>query len=411
MCGVRGAEAEAPLRRAVEILEALPPTRELGMAYAYTVMFDMNHGSIEAGTEMARKAVEVAERFDDTDTLIHTLNSLGCFELLAGDPAGRKKLLRSLDLADELGLDEAVGRAYLNLANVLAETHQHDGLLEIIKNGKDYSSQHGLELWRMWLLTSEARVHLDRCDWSQAAEVADMVLRGERGQLPRIDALPVLALVRARRGDPDVWALLDEARIMAERQGGSVLVALARAEAAWLEGRNDIAIEETAKSFKSNVDLDAWWYLGDLAVWRRRAGARDDVHPKLPERYRAELSGDHATAGSDDEELLRQSLTKLQRLGARPAAAIVARKLRALGVSGVTRGPRPATQRNPAQLTEREVEVLELLSAGMRNADIAKKLFLAPKTVDHHVSAILRKLDVESRTEAIRAASRIGLLT
>jgi DNA-binding NarL/FixJ family response regulator len=46
----------------------------------------------------------------------------------------------------------------------------------------------------------------------------------------------------------------------------------------------------------------------------------------------------------------------------------------------------------------------------MKNAEIANRLFLTPKTVDHHVSAILRKLSVESRSQAAREATRLGLL-
>lgn len=99
-----------------------------------------------------------------------------------------------------------------------------------------------------------------------------------------------------------------------------------------------------------------------------------------------------ALAASAEEDLLRRSLTTLQRLGAKTTAAVVARKLRTLGARGISRGPRPATQKNPAQLTERELEVLELVGL-----------------VDHHVSAILRKLGVESRGQAAAAAARLGL--
>ena len=113
---------------------------------------------------------------------------------------------------------------------------------------------------------------------------------------------------------------------------------------------------------------------------------------------------------TNDEESLRRALTTLQELGALPAAQLATRRLRALGAKGVTRGPRRATRANAAGLTPRESEVLELLAAGRRNAEIAQQLYLSRRTVDHHVSALLRKLDAGSRVEAVASAQRLGLL-
>lgn len=431
-CGVRGAESRQPLEHALEILEVLPPSKDLALVRAMLAQNDLDRGDAASALEGAREATRIAEQSNDEEALVYTLNTLGAVEMILRRPEGREKLLRSLDMADELGMDEQVGRAFLNLAGVAASARMYDGLLELIARGKQYCSQHGLELWRLWMLASEAQVHLDRGDLSRAAVVAEEVLHGERGQLPRIAALPVLALVRARRGDPHVWPLLDEARSMSERDQQlqyALPIAVARAEAAWLDGRGDAIRDETEATFEKASSLGAWWDLGELSCWRRRAGIIDDMHPQLMERYAAELRGDFAEAAeqwtaigceydaamalaaSDDEELLKRSLVKLQRLGTHAAAAVVTRKLRARGATGIARGPRASTQRNPRLLTDREIEVLELINSGMRNADIAKRLFVTPKTVDHHVSAILRKLAVDTRAQAAREATRLGLVS
>jgi DNA-binding NarL/FixJ family response regulator len=99
----------------------------------------------------------------------------------------------------------------------------------------------------------------------------------------------------------------------------------------------------------------------------------------------------------------------LQELGARPAAARVARMLRERGVRDVPDGPRATTRSNPAGLTARELEVLTLVAQGLRNGEIAAQLFLSEKTVGHHVSAILRKLDVRTRGQAASEAARLGI--
>jgi DNA-binding NarL/FixJ family response regulator len=116
-----------------------------------------------------------------------------------------------------------------------------------------------------------------------------------------------------------------------------------------------------------------------------------------------------ALAGAEDDDALRRALAELQQMGARPAASIVARRLRERGARALPRGPRPTTRGNPANLTSREVEVLALIAQGLSNRTIANRLFLSEKTVGHHVSAILRKLAVSSRGQAAAEAVRHGL--
>ena len=73
-------------------------------------------------------------------------------------------------------------------------------------------------------------------------------------------------------------------------------------------------------------------------------------------------------------------------------------------------GPHAATRENPSGLTARELDVLRLVATGMRNSQIAERLVVSPKTVDHHVSAILGKLGVKTRTEAAARANRLGII-
>jgi DNA-binding NarL/FixJ family response regulator len=169
--------------------------------------------------------------------------------------------------------------------------------------------------------------------------------------------------------------------------------------------------------------------VSELAAWRKRAGlidrldAGETIGPhaleladdwsgaaaawqKLGCLYEAAL----ALADSEDEGALRQALDELRALGAAPASAIVARRLRERGVRDLPRGPRKTTRENPAGLTARELDVLALIAEGLRNADIAQRLVVSEKTVDHHVSSILRKLDAKNRGEAAVAAARLGLI-
>jgi DNA-binding NarL/FixJ family response regulator len=97
-------------------------------------------------------------------------------------------------------------------------------------------------------------------------------------------------------------------------------------------------------------------------------------------------------------------------MGARPAARRVERMLRERGIRDLRRGPRATTRENPAGLTAREVDVVALLAEGLRNAEIAARLFVTEKTVAHHVSAILRKLDVKTRGQAGAEAARLGIV-
>ena len=90
---------------------------------------------------------------------------------------------------------------------------------------------------------------------------------------------------------------------------------------------------------------------------------------------------------------------------------MIRRKLRAEGACGIPRGPRAATRHNPLGLTARQLDILGLLAEGLSNKEIAARLHIAPKTVDHHVCAILAKLEVSTRKQAAKHPVTRALLT
>jgi DNA-binding CsgD family transcriptional regulator len=330
------------------------------------------------------------------------------------------------------GVADHVANRYVPLAAIAVDEHLHATASRYLEEGIAYCSERGFELYRLYLLTYKARHELNEGRWADAAETAASVLRVPRTSTsPRIFSLVVLALVRARRGDPGHRELLDEAWRLAEPTGELIRlwpVAAARAETAWLRGDDHVIAEATEATLRLAVELGSAIPIGELAVWRLRAGLDDGLAELSAKPHAFELSGEPARAaeqwgqlGSPYEEALALAQTgdvdalgraheTVVSLGARPAAAIVAQRLRERGVR-VARGPRPSTSENPAQLTARELEVLALVAEGLRNADIARKLFVSEKTVGHHVSAILRKLDARTRGEAGATAVRLGLVS
>jgi DNA-binding CsgD family transcriptional regulator/tetratricopeptide (TPR) repeat protein len=430
-CPGRVAECERAAEEAVSVLEELPPGRELALAYGNLSTVANDAEKIEEAVTWGTRALDLAERLGEEEIVVLALTNIGSAETLAGEREGIGKLEHALELALRTGLESLAGRVYIHLASLGSHLRNYALVDRYLPAGLEYCSEHGLELFRLYLLAHRARAQLDRGRWPDAVESAAAVLRVPRASTaPRIKGLVVLGTVRARRGDPDVWGPLDEAWALARPTGELPRigpVTAARAEAAWLEGRYDAVADATDATLDLALRRKSSWRIGELASWRRRAAIREEAPAGAAKPYALQLAGDWARAAelwteigcpyeaalaladSDEEDALRHALEELQRLGATPPAVIVARRLRERGVRGLPRGPRPATRQNPANLTPRELEVLALVAQGLRNADIAERLVIAEKTVDHHVSAILRKLGVETRGQASAEAVRLGL--
>jgi DNA-binding CsgD family transcriptional regulator/tetratricopeptide (TPR) repeat protein len=422
------ARADDYCEKAIDTLASLPPGPELARAYCNRADLAMEAHEADTAIESARRAIELGERMANTEILCDALETLGVTRLTIGDDAGWADLHRELQLALAAGSQEHVARAYNDLAAMAVSRRQYEQAFGYARAGLAYCEEHDLDWVRAYMLAYRARMRFEQGDWNEASEDVEAVLRSPRTPaIARIPALRTLAHLRVRRGDPGASGPVKEARALAgptpvpQRAG---MLAIVCAEAAWLADDRQAVIREVQPVYELTRQRRDPRMNGELAAWLWRVGALREPPTDIAEPYATEISGDWRAAadawqalrcpyeyacllaGHGSEADQRDALTILEQLGAAPAARLLRRQMRVKGVRRIPRGSRPSTRVHPLGLTHREAEILQLLKDGLRTASIAKRLFVSPKTVEHHVSAILAKLGVASRAEAVALTQR-----
>jgi len=425
------ANADRYADEALEVSEGLADTRELGKACSNRAQLYMLSQESDQAVFWANRAIEIATANSDTETLAHALNNLGTTLAWQSLEEGIERLEQSLELSLRNDFQEHIGRAYTNLASVLVSHREYTRALKYLDAGIRYCADRDLDSWLYYMQGWRARLYLETGDWGRAEEDATAVAnRRPIAALIASPALSALALLKLRRGDTDAQTAFDQAYsiiVDTKELGRFGPLAAIRAERAWL---TDTPLDDPAALFQT---LD-WarrvgdrWMEGQLCFWLHKLGVPQAPADELPEPYdllvrrsdwkaaaaawrRRHCPYDEALALAEgDVDACKQALNLFVELGAEPAAEKLRRHLREQGIRDLPSRPRQSTRTNPAGLTNRQVAVLEALSMGLSNGEIAERLFISPRTVDHHVSAILAKLDVQSRTEAALAAKQLGI--
>jgi DNA-binding CsgD family transcriptional regulator/tetratricopeptide (TPR) repeat protein len=424
----RGEESATAIGTAVALLEPRGTCEELARTLSTAASLSLDAGDADTAQSLARRALAMAEQLGLPEVASDATNTLSCGEQLTGRP-WLPSMERALELAVVAGATQSAGRAYANLQALATATLDFALAQRAYDEGLEYCEANDIPTYANCLLGGQVVVleSTGRYDEAVALGLGRMAVTN-LSPVNRLSTHITLGKILARRGDPTAWEPLDTALADAEALAEAqylVLVHLARAEAHWLEGDHDAAVEAVRLAADTNDRLDPS-ARGLLATWLARLGLAGVPGPIEP-AYAAQLAGDAGAArtwdelgcpydaalallDTTDEDHWREAVTRFDLLGADATARTARRRLRDAGVRGVPSGPRRTTRAHPQGLTRREQEVLDELARDLTNEEIAARLVISTKTVDHHVSSVLAKLGVSNRREAITEARRLDLL-
>ncbi|HEU5167065.1 MAG TPA: AAA family ATPase [Chitinophagaceae bacterium] len=426
-------EAEKYGKQAIEILESQPPSKAKAMAYSNMSQLKMLSDETAECVGWGNKAIEMAKELKDNEIRCHAMNNVGSalWKTNSSREKGREMLFESLDIALENSFHEHAARAYSNIGTIYLLFKEYELARPILEEGINYCEERNLDASKNYKLYVKAKIFFETGDWGQASLILENLLSNpsQLGSV-KIFALTVLAIIKIRKGDEDALVYLDEAKLLAlktKEHTRIILVMIAELEHEWLTGKKRITEEELQLSIDLIKKIDNNFLNSEFAFWLKKVRKKDLDISGLYEPYKLLKEGKIKSAvgfwetkgcpfemalalfaGNEDD--MKKALLIFQQIGADAVCERMKMEMRAGGIKKIPRGLRESTKTNPAQLTNRELDVLHLLQKGIQNKEIAGALFISPKTADHHISNILFKLDVNSRSKAVAEAIRLGIL-
>ena len=362
----RGEEANLAAQQAVDVLESLPPSRELAWAYA-NLASNLMGGDDTTALAMIAKARSIA---DADDFALHSdlANTEGCaLANLGGD--GVPELRSALAIALGAGAEEQAGRAYANLHAVLHHSFRFSEVQAVYLEGATYCDDHDIATFLTCLRGGQSQTAERRGQWGEAQQLSLGILdREELSPVNRLTPLLTLGRIRARQGAADEATLASEVMCLTAangERGSSAPLTCCRSSVLGYRPTTTPPRPQWSRPWRPMGSGDTWGR-GELAVWAQRCGVTLADVGEVAGPWATQLKGDHEVAAQQWHDLgcpylqalalfdagyvdsLRESVRILDELGAAAAAARVRSQMRADDAprSRVARGARLVTTRS-----------------------------------------------------------------
>jgi ATP/maltotriose-dependent transcriptional regulator MalT len=425
-------EAESFAKQAIDVLQNQSSSSAKAMAYSNMSQLKMLSDEPAECILWGSKAIAMAKDLQDDEILSHALNNVGDVQIRITSTwsDGFQLLQQSLDIALKNSYHEHVARAYTNIAHNGILTRQYDVARENIDAGIRYCEERDLDSWTTYLLSSRARMMLDTGKWNEAEHLANDLLKDEYvSPLVKTIAFVIIGTIKSRKGEEAIPILQDAISIaMGTMELQRIIPALVAAlEHEWITGNQFIAREMLDESIEMMKRMGNRYENTEFAYWINKSRRiQISIHESFEgfemfDRVSANRAAQlwqkagcpylYALAlyeGSDQDK--KKAIAIIHDLGAQSVYEKLKMEMRSSGIKSIPRGMRKSTQSNPASLTDRELDVLQLLNQGLQNKEIAAALFISAKTVDHHISSILFKLEVNTRAKAVQQAVRLDII-
>jgi DNA-binding CsgD family transcriptional regulator/tetratricopeptide (TPR) repeat protein len=417
--------AAAKAERALGVLEPLEPGPELALCYSTLGSQHCVRGEFASSIIWCDRAIEVADSLNLPEIRARALSYRGLARLSTGDDGGFGDMRDGVVLAQQVDHGDYLSTAAHNLGVALIRTERHVEAKVYLDIAERAAREHGLTRAAFFIEGKQCQILMLRGEWEPAERRLRALLAAEGD--PGANAAPPLSFlgrILARRGEDQADEVIERAWSLASATGEQQKMASAggaRIEAAWLRGDDEAVRRLGRELVELAIGIGHPYLHAEALRYLRRVGTDVTAFPGCPPAFAAGLAGEWSRAAqlwtqADNPyemalELLEapqptaafEGLRTLDRLGASAAAARARRWLHERGVTGIPRGARRRTLANPGALTDRQLDVLRQAAEGLTNAQIAARLVVSKRTVDNHMAAILLRLGVSSRQQAVRA--------